>query len=386
MDAPPPSSRRATSQSTHLRDSEFWSQDQYVRAGEAIGATRTQIEAPVEVPMPYAMRRGHGIWRAEDYAGLKSREVRGPGFTLLRDVYLMSPGMVQVGDGRYVYDDQTRLTPWGLSRPHVLDLSVGARRRSAWPLAGPRIKRGILIGGPGHMVFGHQLIDYLPAFAMLDEGGLFEDWPLLLPSTTPAWVVPMIELFSSAKRKIKWFSAERQKRTRVEKLCVPWVVRKPAFHPSVAGMFERVAAVASRIGSAERYGPRVSIVRHDLSGKRQLTNSADVLTLLAEHGLRAVRPETLRFAEQVRLFAGAEVVAGEAGSSLHGAVFGSPALATVEIRPDNYGVLGQPAIAVLKRQTFTSVEGSSAGTGPSSGYSWTVDLETLEHRLCELGI
>jgi capsular polysaccharide biosynthesis protein len=103
-------------------------------------------------------------------------------------------------------------------------------------------------------------------------------------------------------------------------------------------------------------------------------------------GFTSVRPESLPFLEQARLLAGAEIVAGEAGSGLHGTVFSQPGTTTLELRPETFVTHGQPAIAVLRRQSFTSVKGAQAATGRMSREPWTLDLHALEQRLGDLGI
>jgi capsular polysaccharide biosynthesis protein len=50
------------------------------------------------------------------------------------------------------------------------------------------------------MDYGHQLLDFLPGLAMLDEFELFPDWPLLLPSNAPKWVPPLVDVFSHHSR------------------------------------------------------------------------------------------------------------------------------------------------------------------------------------------
>jgi len=61
-------------------------------------------------------------------------------------------------------------------------------------------------------------------------------------------------------------------------------------------------------------------------------------------------------------------------------------MTTLEMRPETYGGLAQPAIAVLKGHSFTSVKGSTPGESPMSHAPWTLALETLGQRLDELAL
>ena len=323
------------------------------------------------------------MWRPEDYANLPSRPCPGPGYTILEGVRLSSPGMALARDGRFIEDPLTRLNPPWLSPALERDLALGAQRRRGRRVSGS-VDRGILLAGDGVDVYGHQLIDFLPGLAMLDEFDLFTDWPLLLPSRAPKWLPPLIEVFSRHSREIRTFSHRRSVSIEIGELCVPWVLRHPGFHPAANRIFDRIAGLADGDGNGVGRGRRIFVLRQRQA--RRLANAGEVSGLLEARGFEAVAPEQLPFLDQVRLFAGANFVAGEAGSALHGAVFSKPGATTIELRPETYHVQGQPAIAVLRRHAFTSVKGAQRGGGRMSREPWTLDLQAVERRLEEVGV
>jgi glycosyl transferase family 61 len=375
--------RRGPPAGTILRKSEFWTPEQYVEADKLDGAARVELIPPATVPIVNRLRKQEDrVWRPEDYAGLPSRRCPGPGYTMLEEVRLSFPGTALARDGRFIEDPLTRLNPPWLSPELERDLSLGAegRRRRR---ARSSIERGILLAGDGVDVYGHQLVDFLPGLAMLDEFDLFSDWPLLLPSRAPKWLPPLIEAFSRRSCEIRTFSHRRSVSIEVGELCVPWVLRHPGFHPAANRIFDRIAGLADGEGSGEGRGRRVFILRQRQA--RQLTNADEVAALFRARGFDPVAPERLPFLDQVRLFAGAAIVAGEAGSALHGTVFSKPGTTTIELRPATYHVQGQPAIAVLRGHVFTSVTGAQPG-GRMSREPWTLDPGAVERRLGELGI
>ncbi len=372
---------------TKLRESDFWTAEQYVDGDQLPGAERVAFAEPAQVPAVHLLRKEDRIWRPDDYDALPTKEAHSPGYTILRDVYLVAPGMVLAEDGRFVRDESTRLNPRRLSPALERDLLIGPEGRAEWEHPGEPIDRGILISGPGVEKYGHHLLDFLPGLALLDEFGGHEDWPLLLPSHAPDWVPPMVEVFSGRPRRIERFSHRRDLRMRVGELCVPWVVREPAFHPSVAHVFDRIAATALGDGAPAAGGRRICILRgEDQDEKRRLTNAAELDALLLGRGLEGVSPEKMPFIDQVRLFAETEVAVGQAGSALHGVVFSKPGAATLELRPETYDVHGQSAIAVLRRQSFASVKGAQGTDSRMSREPWALDLDLVEQRLVELGL
>lgn len=366
---------------TAVKKSDLWSPKQYVEAGDLRGSEQVALHEPADVPNVRRLHRIDQIWRPEDYPGLKTKRCDSPGYTVIRDAGVVAPGIVFARDGRFVIDDATRLGKMRLSRRVEEDLRSGADERSDWPTAAT-LDRGILVSRPGLRTYGHALLDFLPGVAMLDRQKAFDGWPLLLPDNRPDWLARMVEAFCSSPREIVLFSNRQHDVTRVKRLCVPWVVRGPGFHPSAREVFTQISERAAPDQAATR---RIFAARDPELEKRRLTNSAEIEAVLESRGFESVRPERLPFLEQVRLFASAEIAAGEAGSGLHGTIFSPPGTKTLELRPATYDAPGQPAIAVLMGHWFASVQGPQAGSHRMSHEPWTLDPELVERRLTELG-
>ena len=374
-----------------VRRSDLWSPDQYVRASELDRAQRVPLGEPAQVPELHAPRRTERDWRPSDYPLLPTRTCEGPGYTLLEDVFLTMPGLVLIGDGRFVREDLARITPNHVSPTYERLLGAPAAVRAAeWPVHPEAIEKGILLAGTGSAQYGHMLLDFLPPLSVLDHLGVLPDWPLLMPARTPPWLDGMLQAFGSRPREIVRFPNRMTVKVEVGRLCVPWVLRRPAFHPAAGEAFDRIASayVASGGRSGDPPTRRIYVERPlpAASGaKRQLTNAREAKAFFEDRGFEPVRPELLPFADQIRLFAEARAVAGEAGSGLHGTLFSRPGTTTVELRPPSYVVRSQLAVAALRRQALLSVRGAQESSVSMSHDPWTLDLGEVERRLSAFG-
>ena len=375
-----------------LREVEDWTVKQYVASAHMEDAERVPLAIPAEVPNVHFLRRGDQVWRPRDYDEVPKIECAAPGYTLLRDVDLLPGGLALAPDGRFVRDDRTRLTPPTLSPAFARHLADRPEGRTGWPTSDRPIAKGILVSGPGSKVYGHQLLDYLPGLSLVDELDEFADWPVLLREDSPSWTLTMIEAFTRHEREVKVLPAESGRlRTRVGALCVPWVVRSPSIHPIVRRVYGRIVRAAG-VRGRQREGRKLYMVRGGEEGaeeKRRLETREEVTELFADRGFELVRPEQMPFMDQVRMFANAAVVAGEGGSGLHGTVFSPAGLITLELRPASYGMLGQPAIAILGRHTFASVIGEDIidPDDPKRSWPpWSLGLDAVEERLVELDL
>jgi len=92
----------------------------------------------------------------------------------------------------------------------------------------------------------------------------------------------------------------------------PW-----AKSPNAVAVLE---SLPDRIGAA-RDGPKRIYVTRNAGATRRLTNEDAVLDVLRPLGFVVVDPGRLSFAEQIRLFAGAERIVGNCGAGLANLVF-----------------------------------------------------------------
>jgi capsular polysaccharide biosynthesis protein len=70
--------------------------------------------------------------------------------------------------------------------------------------------------------------------------------------------------------------------------------------------------------------------------KRRVINEDELVAVLSKFGFKSIAPESLSVAEQVSLFAAAEVVIGAHGAALTNTVFCSPGTKVIEIFAPDY--------------------------------------------------
>jgi capsular polysaccharide biosynthesis protein len=105
--------------------------------------------------------------------------------------------------------------------------------------------------------------------------------------------------------------------------------------------------------------PRARIYISRRTGRRRrIANEAEVESMLARHGFITVQPESFSVAEQISLFAGAEVIVTNHGGGLTNLVFAPERTLVVELQPPQLGsvrIMLFWNLAALRRQTYVQV-------------------------------
>jgi hypothetical protein len=195
----------------------------------------------------------------------------------------------------------------------------------------------LFLGG-AHMHFGHFLVTTLPRF-----------WPLLgrepLPPilchapTIPAlwqpfgFAIAILARLGLTVADIHAFDGPMRLRRAV--------VPAPAFqeeafaHPVFRDLCAAIGAgcyAPEEIGCEAR--PAYLAKTRLAGGVRRFVNEDEVVAVLDREGVEIVHPETMAFAEQVRLFATRQGVAGSLGSAFHTALFAPGGRRVVVLSPD----------------------------------------------------
>ena len=172
--------------------------------------------------------------------------------------------------------------------------------------------------------------------------------PIIIPMNPARYQTESLALMGCARtRLIEWNGA----RLRVGTLVVSSFRREArgAYHYRVAlsglrWVREKMIAGLARLpASATPPSPRVFISRRQTLARR-IANEDEVLAALAPLGFRACALEEMSFAEQVRLFAHAEIVVGPHGAGMMNLAF-SENVKVVEL----FGSFLQPSFSELAR-------------------------------------
>lgn len=172
----------------------------------------------------------------------------------------------------------------------------------------------------------------------------------------------------------------------VERLLVPSrpIVVNGWAHPEAARVWARMTAAAGGATSLVADGPRVYLSRTafndaERTAGREARTTADRDRALdagfAALGFTVVAPETLPLLDQVRLVAGASVIAGCAGTALHLSAFAPPGVRVLEL-----GDARSPGEQVPMQRVIDQVCGH-----PSAFVPHATDPADLPALLADLG-
>ena len=142
---------------------------------------------------------------------------------------------------------------------------------------------------------------------------------------------------------------------RVETLILPLsVTGDSAYHPCVADFFRSISTNVPPSG--QRLPRRIYIDRRG-SGVRPLINEDALVNALVRLGFVPIRPEILSFADQVRLFRGAEAIVAPHGAGLTNLGFCRPGCVVLELLMDAYANWCFRHLAALMQLNYDCVLG-----------------------------
>ena len=234
-----------------------------------------------------------------------------------------------------------------------------------------------------NLAYGHALLEVLPRLWLLSVLRLYgADIPLALSHTVPAWMKFFARLFH-AERDIYWYDGAN------ERICAPSIVL-PAmlhteynFHPAMNLMLHEVL-LRHPVIEAERR--KLIYLAEANFGDSRLENAAETEQTMRELGFTVVRLNGLPPDQQIKLFAGAEVVVAEHGYALYGTLFSPPGTRVVALNFPNNQI---SAIARLRGHRLAYVPPAdglfrhwrlSGGLSPT----WKVDQALLRRVTREM--
>lgn len=168
-------------------------------------------------------------------------------------------------------------------------------------------------------VWGHWLTEMYPKLFLiraLIEAGVVA--PLLLPASAPAYMTRIARELIPGLEIVTYNSAHEAVEIGVALL--PHMLHKDyAFHDFLRWELEREALAWPRAGGFDKVFVSRGGVRTPQTF-REMVNEPEIEAIAEDLGLTLLRPETMPWAEQARIFSRARVVAGEFGSGLHNAL------------------------------------------------------------------
>jgi len=152
--------------------------------------------------------------------------------------------------------------------------------------------------------------------------------------------------------------------------------RDTGMSPWKAEYLRRAFGVAGKLRGKKRI-----YVARGAAPRRRVLNEAAVEKLLASHGFTPVNPGSLAFADQVALFADAEMVVGPHGAGLTNCVFMAPGGALIELTHDKRVVWTYHEVAGAAGLSYSCIVNDAELKTPNEDIlfaDFSVDLEALE--------
>ncbi|UHC15236.1 glycosyltransferase family 61 protein [Methylobacterium currus] len=183
---------------------------------------------------------------------------------------------------------------------------------------------GIVATGPGHLIYGHWIVDFLPRLyvAKLTLGQIFSECSLILPNNTPEWALNLCRQLISSDLPFEFYDPGREVVV-CEKLWLPTypLSSDHHFHSSVRQLYQPLRSNAR--GDRKILISRAKIEGRTAGATKCFLQRKEFEEQAVRLGYDVIYPEELSFEEQVRVVNSASVLAGEFGSGLHSSVFGS---------------------------------------------------------------
>jgi SAM-dependent methyltransferase len=188
--------------------------------------------------------------------------------------------------------------------------------------------------GPGHLVYGHWLVDVLPKLYLLHRAGID---PLrvkyLIPKDTPEFGFALLRLAGISESQLILFDPYAEV-IGVKHLIMPTVLHAndrahPLFQQAIEYLLSLIRR-GHRIPTMTRQHLFVS--RAGVDYPRKLVNRGAIEQIAAEAGFEIYQPEGFSLLDQLATFASAISIVGEYGSGLHGSIFAPPETAVFALR------------------------------------------------------
>jgi capsular polysaccharide biosynthesis protein len=184
----------------------------------------------------------------------------------------------------------------------------------------------VVLGIQTNANYFHWLLEALPRLWLARHLGLLESATVLAPRLLP-W---MAEMAAACGLPLERMRTPDTEEARCELLIMParglWNIHTFTWHA--------FAMVEDLVRDANASGRRRLFVSRQRAASRRIVNEDEIFAIAARHGFERVFPEDMSFAEQMALFAGAEMVAGALGAGLTNAVFMAPGSSLLEFAPE----------------------------------------------------
>ncbi|HXC23924.1 MAG TPA: glycosyltransferase family 61 protein, partial [Solirubrobacteraceae bacterium] len=193
-----------------------------------------------------------------------------------------------------------------------------------------RVERVVVLGAQTNSNYSHWLIESVARAALFRP---FDDgtWLYLTPEIEP-WQRQALELVGLGQERLLEVDSPGLTRFGEAVIVTRGLAKIQELNPTA---LDALAALAPKVPDRRRL-----YISRAHAKVRRITNEPEVADFFASHGFETVHPQLLSVEEQVRLFAGAEIVAGPHGSGNSGVIFSPPGTTVIELQAEQFGIGG----------------------------------------------
>jgi capsular polysaccharide biosynthesis protein len=249
----------------------------------------------------------------------------------LADTAITSHGLL-VRDGRFYTSDQLNI-----SESAIQECALYGALTADCPPSRVIDQPVVALAGPGHLIYGHWLTDFLPKLFLLHSAGLrIDQQNYIVPSNTPEFALRLLSLLGIRDEQLIRFEPYSET-VQARRMFVPTLLRcSGQAHPAMAEAAKfllECIQVRTRLPSAPSGHERIFLSRRS-SGRdgRVLLNRNEIECRAQYAGYRLVEPEKMTAPEQISLFLQVRQIIGEYGSGLHNCIFSKPGVAVCALR------------------------------------------------------
>jgi hypothetical protein len=186
-------------------------------------------------------------------------------------------------------------------------------------------KPALLIAGPGHNIWGHWLLDFLPRLALFRRvlGNFLDDFIIPVSADTPHWVYKAARfLCQIGEEKFLQYDMATEAIGCGYGIIMPTYAHSHYFLHSFLREFYLPFVRNDEPDAGGRiFVSRRRFARQSKGPPRMFKQQEYFEHAAGKWGFNVVHPEELDFQAQIDLFAGAAAVVGEFGSGMHNALF-----------------------------------------------------------------
>lgn len=145
-------------------------------------------------------------------------------------------------------------------------------------------------------------------------------------------------------------------------------------------LFAKLRAAACD-GGTSLYGGRLYVSRQFGQSSRCMLNEIELIDALQKLGFAIVSPEKLDVVEQIRIFAGADLVVGPSGAGMFNTVFCRPGTKIIDIESQPDWIHAHACLFGSCGHRFGIFVAKSVSTSPPPHQPFTVNIEALVRQI-----